>query len=474
MNNDTLKITNGSSYFDGICKDDSFFYAIATVTNNGSDYQSCISKFNYSLNIVSKSIYSDTSWMYGNFPFNSIDNKYNQLIIIPQITNSTYTSALSRIMAINKHNLDTIWTKIIQHPDTLIATQPNSGQYSVLTSIKSTPDGGYILTGNYNKNCVSGDMRSFLLKIDSIGNVEWRRTYNEYYTFFDIEIAQDSGYLVPSGLNGTNAIQLVKFDKYGDYEWKTRVMYNSLAGYPLSLSIQDSQYAITSSYYLYDTDNFYTGVNISKVDIYTKTLLWEKDFILYRTVENITLHEAMGVEVLLDGSIIVSGTLRQYGSDNRAFILKLNTNGDSLWTKTYNFRNTTTARCQLNDLMVCEDGGFLGVGYYAPHNSNMTAWLFKTDANGTIGFEKPVAELVEAKVFPNPAADFVTIEIPENLPQNAELKLYNALGQLVFQKSLNKGEKAIKLDLRVYKSGVYFFEVVGVDGVLGSGKFVRE
>jgi hypothetical protein len=116
----------------------------------------------------------------------------------------------------------------------------------------------------------------------------------------------------------------------------------------------------------------------------------------------------------------------------------------------------------------------MGVGYYAPHNSNMTAWMFKTDANGTIGFEKPVAELVEAKVFPNPAADFVTIEIPENLPQNAELKLYNALGQLVFQKSLNKGEKAIKLDLRVYKSGVYFFEVVGVDGVLGSGKFVRE
>ena len=55
------------------------------------------------------------------------------------------------------------------------------------------------------------------MKIDSIGNVEWRRVYNSYYTFFDIEVAADSGYFVPSGFNGTNALQLVKFDENGIY-----------------------------------------------------------------------------------------------------------------------------------------------------------------------------------------------------------------------------------------------------------------
>ena len=410
--NDTIKPFGYGSYdFSCLARDDSFYYFLGGVNNSEPVWSNMIVKFNNAFDVVNKKKYFDTIWRTADYPYNSIVVNKNQILICPQKTKTDLTAAFGKIICINKHSLDTLWSKTILHPDTLVANQPSSGQFSDLTSIKSTPDGGYILTGNYNKNCVSGDMRSFLLKIDSLGNVQWRRTYNEYYTFFDIEIAQDSGYLVPSGLNGTNAIQLVKFDKNGDYEWKTRVMYNALAGYPLSLSIQDSQYAITSSYYLYDTDNFYTGVNISKVDINTKTLLWEKDFILYRTVENITLHEAMGVEVLLDGSIIVSGTLRQYGSDNRAFILKLNTNGDSLWTKTYNFKNTTTARCQLNDLMVCEDGGFLGVGFdynYSP----TTAWLFKTDANGVVGWEEhpPMAEHFEAKVYPNPAINFATLQ----------------------------------------------------------------
>jgi hypothetical protein len=473
--NDTLKVFEGSTNFDCICSDDSFYYALGGANNAEPRWNNIIVKLDKNFNIQAKRKFIDTTYNNANYPYNSMLVDGSKVIFCPQISVNIngWAKILSKIVALNKHTLDTIWSVTIVHPDTLIASQGNLHVFSDLTSIKTTLDRGYILTGNYDKNCVSSDKRSFLLKIDSAGNVQWRRTYNEYYTFFDIEIAQDSGYFVPSGLNGTNAIQLVKFDRNGNFEWRTRAMYNPMAGYPLSLSVYDSQYAFISSYFLYDTDNFYLGVNVSKVDLSSKALIWEKNFILYKTVESITLHEAMGVEALPDGSIVVSGTLRQYGADNRAFIFKLNSNGDSLWTKTYNFKNTTTARCQLNDLLVCEDDGFLGVGFdynYSPS----TAWMFKTDANGTIGWEKTAAELVEAKVYPNPATDYVTIELPENLPQNAELKLYNALGQMVFQRSLNKGEKAIKLDLKGFEIGAYFFEIIGEDGVLGSGKFVKE
>jgi hypothetical protein len=125
--------------------------------------------------------------------------------------------------------------------------------------------------------------------------------------------------------------------------------------------------------------------------------------------------------------------------------------------------------------MVCEDGGFLGVGFdynYSP----TTAWLFKTDANGVVGWEEhpPMAEHFEAKVFPNPARDAVTIEMPENLPQNTELKLYDALGQLVLEQQIAKGMQQVQISLKGLEHGVYFFELVNDEVVIGNGKVVKE
>ena len=311
------------------------------------------------------------------------------------------------------------------------------------------------------------------MKIDSVGNVEWRRTYVSYYTFFDIEIAPDSGYYVPSGLNGTNALQLVKFSKDGVYQWKVSVTTNSMAGYPVEATLQGANYAIVAYNYLYDVTNFYSAVSVSKIDLIAKSIVWEKIYYTYNTFECISLHQAMGVETLSDGSIIVSGTAKNYGHD--AVILKLNSNGDSLWCKSYDFAPDPWD-CQLNDLIITDDGGFMGVGFFSDQGSGWTAWMFKTDENGVIGFETNEGRnnKAEVKSYPNPARDNTTIELSEYLTNTAALKVYNSLGQLVLQRPLNKGEKAIKLDLKGFEAGVYFFEVVEEDGVLGSGKFVRE
>ena len=71
-------------------------------------------------------------------------------------------------------NLDTLWTKWFNHPDTLIASQANpSDVFSALSDIKETPDGGYIITGNYNKECINGNVHGFLIKTDTSGNILW-------------------------------------------------------------------------------------------------------------------------------------------------------------------------------------------------------------------------------------------------------------------------------------------------------------
>lgn len=475
--NDTLELSNfGSSVINCICSDDSFYYANVNVIQSNLDWGNKILKFDKNLYVVDARSYIDTIWMNGSYPYNTIVVNERQILICPQITISNPFKVYGKIIAINKHTLDTIWTKVIEHPDTAYTTIPNATIYSVLTTIKETPDKGYILTGNYNLQCSGADKRSFLLKIDSMGNVKWRRTYSNISYLYDVELTLDGGYIVLNKYGGTNIVVL---DSLGNYLWSKKA-YNYIGvGTSGDLCYAGSNSFIVTTPFMYNTDisDPLMGINTWKINLNTQQIEFDKTYILDKTVECVGLHQAMGVETLADGSIIVNGTVVKYGTDYSAFILKLNANGDSLWTKTYRFRNSTLSQNQLNDLMLCDDGGFLGVGFYKPQAGYpMAAWLFKTDANGVVGFESPKAkvESKKFKVYPNPAHDYTFIELSENLTYSTELKVYNALGEMVLQKNIPKAEKELKLDLKEFRPGIYFFELVGEDGVLGSGKFVKE
>lgn len=210
----------------------------------------------------------------------------------------------------------------------------------------------------------------------------------------------------------------------------------------------------------------------AKVNIVTKSTVWEKDYYLYNNFRCISVHQGMGIESLSDGNIIVSGTVKENGS-HKAAILKLNSNGDSLWSKTYFFGNTTTSDCQVNDLVITEDGGFMGVGYYSPHSSNMTAWIFKTDSNGIItGLDKPKPEQPgqNIKLYPNPASDCITFEWETSENPNGKLEIYNAVGSLMKIHNITTKKHIIKInDLT---AGIYFYRLKEENNDVATGSFV--
>ncbi len=74
--------------------------------------------------------------------------------------------------------------------------------------------------------------------------------------------------------------------------------------------------------------------------------------------------------------------------------------------------------------------------------SNFTCNLSTTD----------LVASAEAKLYPNPAKDFVILEIEEN----AYVEFYNSLGQLVLNQKLTAGKNEIKLKL---SSGAYFLKI---------------
>ncbi len=76
---------------------------------------------------------------------------------------------------------------------------------------------------------------------------------------------------------------------------------------------------------------------------------------------------------------------------------------------------------------------------------------------------------LELRVFPNPSADHAQLRLNE-LPQNAQVQIYNSLGQLVFQHSLQTNS----IDLPQLPKGIYQLLILSEQGkLLGHQQWVR-
>ena len=81
------------------------------------------------------------------------------------------------------------------------------------------------------------------------------------------------------------------------------------------------------------------------------------------------------------------------------------------------------------------------------------------------------------QVYPNPAYDFIYLssEWDSRVGSRAlHWRLIDALGRVVKRVRVNYGSIREKVDVSDLQPGVYFWEVLSIKGVLGSGKLVKE
>ncbi|UPT68398.1 MAG: hypothetical protein M0D57_07130 [Sphingobacteriales bacterium JAD_PAG50586_3] len=84
------------------------------------------------------------------------------------------------------------------------------------------------------------------------------------------------------------------------------------------------------------------------------------------------------------------GSTRSFGSgQSDAFAIRLNANGDTLWTKLYG----STRNDVFNSVVVVPSGGFVMVGYASQPNGYNDIYIVKTDANGNIIWQKAFGTL---------------------------------------------------------------------------------
>jgi len=118
-----------------------------------------------------------------------------------------------------------------------------------------------------------------------------------------------------------------------------------------------------------------------------------------------------------------------------------------------------------------------GVGSISTNAITSAADINVTECNTEVGGDPwtSVEEFdVNSKVsiYPNPFSNMINLDIESDQIQNYKLEIYNSLGVVLVNSSLNAG--ANKVDMSKLSSGVYFYKVMGNNRIVKSGKLASQ
>lgn len=237
---------------------------------------------------------------------------------------------------------------------------------STLFSVQQTSDSGYIASGYNSRNYED----AYILKLNKFGDTIWTKSYGYSYRDWaqDIQITSDGGYIVAGRKNYQVDIEhgsmcgdiwILKLKSNGDTLW-TKTYGGPSNDYANSIKqTSEGGYIVAGV-----KDNY--GINSSsktwilKLDQNGDTL-WTKSFHLS------TISEAKSIIQTSGGDFVFTGT---------GNVLKLSNTGDSIWCKSLNSFNG-------NDIILSNDSNFVTVGFF----NNSDDKTIKLDSTGSIVWE---------------------------------------------------------------------------------------
>jgi len=134
----------------------------------------------------------------------------------------------------------------------------------------------------------------------------------------------------------------------------------------------DNKFIITG--HTHNSGNELNDMYIIKVDM-NGDELWDKTF-----GGDYNYDIGNSVEETLDGRFIVTGSTSSYGNGgNDVYLIKIDTNGNELWSKTFGGIGYDIGAFVAETL----DGGFIITGSSSYGNGGIDAYLIRTNMNGT-------------------------------------------------------------------------------------------
>jgi len=331
---------------------------------------------------------------------------------------SNFTNDDAWVLRLNSAG-DTIWVKTFD-------ASSKDRAYSII----QTTDGGFALVGETDM-LGSGQGDVWVLRLDSSGDTLWSKTYGGIYDDkgYSIIPTTDGGFAV-AGTYANDSVDIdldiwiMRLDSSGDTLWTKKYGGSDWNfGYSI-IQTSDDGFAVTGTYSsIVNTDIWVLKLNSFGDTVWTKT---------YGGTDGEMGHSIVQT---FDDGFAITGPTRSFGAGAvDIWILRLDSFGDTLWTRT--FGGTDWDRSY--SIVQTSDSGFAVVGHTYSFGIGGDVYLIKTDSLGytAIG-EAPSArpEEIAISAFPNPFNSVcrISVDCMVLINQNHTIEIFDLAGRQVAQ-----------------------------------------
>jgi hypothetical protein len=391
-------------------------------------------------------------------------------------------------------NGDSLWSRI--YGDTITPGY----SFNCFYACKQLPDHGYLLAGTVYVSGDDGDI--LLIRTDSLGNQVWRKTYGELHIIesaFSLVQLPEGEFLIGYMRQNSHEFYtshpgMLKIDSEGNEFW--RKLYSGPYddwGCAVNVS-QEGNYLLGSNYGCNSTHPTITTGKawIIKTDT-SGSLIWDKKY-----ADTTFLGFAKTIDELDNGDIITSGNgAFTDGPGIDGWIVKTDSNGDSLWWRRYRYFPTDDN--EQNDLAFTSDNGLITTGMTRGEPEWIeSVWIQKLDSIGcdsagcdpTVGIREEHGGMeasghggVKAgkrggmEVWPNPANDLVHFRIRQDnlngFPSiERKLEIYNVFGEKEAEIKMSVFQESYSQDVSAFPTGLYLVVMRDRQKVLYTSKFL--
>ena len=353
-------------------------------------------------------------------------------------------------------------------------------------------------TGNYgypnSYQCFTRELS--LIKMDSVGNVIFKRTYPgifqnsldgylydfgipDYVKIVNSEIHVCGGamqfYLGSNSLSGSKVF-FAKFDLDGNllslnfmgdksaYSW----VINDGIGYYIVREETLSEYSMT----------------LSKMQVYHKSDIDAEPILLFEDPDALPQMAWQVYKPIMTEQGILILTDRSNNQSLGAKLIMFDTTTNSIaWQKNYvldidsSTVNISSSMGDMGYLVEMPDLGFTFSGSVMTNNT-VYPWYIRTDACGDLVYNGcTISEVADLKatatisVYPNPTSYNLSVQLPNT--DHWTIRLYNMSGQLISTEKIS-GNNRHDLNLQNFTSGLYTVQAMNEDGKVYTEVVVKE
>jgi len=242
-------------------------------------------------------------------------------------------------------------------------------------------ENGYLLVGS-SSSFTQGKMEGWVLRIDQNGNVLWNITFLEGIgTEFRYAVSLADGFLLIGNVflsSGAVNGLIAKMDTQGNIVWNITVGGEKVDRLFSAVATNDGFLAVGFTNSFADkngSDVWVVKINSGGSVMWSKTYGWSRD------------DAGEAITSTPDDCYMIAGYTNSIGEGDYDFLLlKIDSSGNMLWYRTYGGSQSDMA-----DAIASVPGGYIVAGNTFSFGANDSkAWILKVDLNGNLIWDKMI------------------------------------------------------------------------------------